>query len=258
MIDRYLTAPVIHELCHFGRGRDAIAPPHLDECIGGWLGVHVLPEFAYPAPGQDDAIYAAPWLAQVGQAIARAFGIDAVIRGHTGAAAWTDVVPAEFVGAAVELGWDDWDELRTLHLLSDTLDPAPWVALALAVGAGRPVSGRSVAELAATPLAGLADGLRPDPDFDRAIVEDGLRAMCLDHAVIDGSHRARTRAPAGPITIDAVACRISRAADPGEVAPSYWLPPAVAARMQAAGVDRYAVELRTIEDIPAVARGALD
>src|SRR5262249_14422924 len=67
-IDRYLTAPIVHELCHLDRDREAIEPPHLDECVAGWLGVYVHPELAYPSAG-GDAIFAAPWLAQVGQAI---------------------------------------------------------------------------------------------------------------------------------------------------------------------------------------------
>ena len=86
-IDRYLTAPVVHELCHFGRTRETL-PTHLDECIGGWLGVHVWPEFAYPLEGRDDAIPHAPLLAQVGQAFARVFGVRALVRAQTGAVPW--------------------------------------------------------------------------------------------------------------------------------------------------------------------------
>jgi hypothetical protein len=249
MIDRYLTAPVIHELCHFARDREAIAPPHLDECVGGWLGVHVLPELAYPAVGEDDAIFAAPWLAQVGQAIARAFGVPAVVRAHAG----LDPLPRRFLDAAAALGWDDWRRRRTLHLLSDTLDPRPWVALALRVGAGESLDGHTLDSLREAPLAGLA--LPPDPAFDRAIVEDGLRAMCLDNARIDGSYRARTRAPDALIEIDAAACRIAsaRRGEVDPVAPSYWLPPAVAARLVAEGRPRFAVELRSLDEVPAIA-----
>src|SRR5262249_12941983 len=97
MIDRYLTAPIVHELCHFAPDRDALDSPHFDECIAGWLGVYVHPELAYPAVGEDDALYAAPWLAQVGQAVARAFGIDAVVRAQAGAARWEDATSPAFV-----------------------------------------------------------------------------------------------------------------------------------------------------------------
>ena len=102
-IDRYLTTPILHELCHLARDRDALQPLHLDECVAGWLGVHVHREFAYPAPGHDDAIFAAPWLSQIGQALARAFGIRAVIRAHGGAEPWDAALPAAFVDAA-EIG----------------------------------------------------------------------------------------------------------------------------------------------------------
>src|SRR5687767_2302505 len=70
-IDHYLAAPILHELCHFGRERDALLPLHLDECIAGYIGAYVWPELVYPEGDHDDAIYAAPWLSQVGQAVAR-------------------------------------------------------------------------------------------------------------------------------------------------------------------------------------------
>lgn len=214
-IDRYLAAPILHELCHFGRARDALLPPHLDECIAGWIGVHLWPELAYPEGDRDDAIYAAPWLAQVGQAVARAFGAGAVIRAQRGEGLWDALLPKPFVDAATRFGWDDWRRRRTLHFLSDTFDPDPWLAL--------------VWDAIAT---------RPDPDFDRAIVRDALRAMCLANARVDGSFRTRAAVPAGPITIDARACRVTTPlrGDADHVPPRYWLPPAVGARLVARGL----------------------
>lgn len=253
-IDRYFTAPIVHELCHFAADREALEPLHLDECIAGWLGVHVHPEFAYPAPGEDDAIFAAPWLAQIGQAIARAFGVRAVVRAHAGAARWADALPAPFVAAAARLGRDDWRARRTLHFLSDTLDPDPWVGLALAAGAGRPLAGETLASLARLPPAAFA-ALPDDPDFDRAIVADALRAMCLDNARVGGSFRARARLPDGPIVVDAAGGRIS-AARRGEVdtaRPRYWIPPAVCARLAAAGADRRELRLGDLAAIPEAA-----
>lgn len=161
-IDRYLTAPVIHELCHGERERSALCP-HLDECTGGWLGVHVLPEFAYPAPGHDDAIYASPWLAQIGAAMARVFGIERVIANQ---------LPDDFVAAADRMYWDYWAAHKPLHFLADTLDPKPWLALIF--------DGRAIAD---------------DRDADRGIVADALRAMCLESELVGGSFRTRTVVP---------------------------------------------------------------
>lgn len=256
-IDRYLTVPVLHELCHFGRHREAL-PMHLDECVAGYLGVHVWPEFAYPAPGEDDAIYAAPWLSQVGQAIARAFGVPAVVRGHSGIAAWPAVLPRGFVAAAERLAWDDWRARRTVHFLSDTLAPEPWVALALLAGAGEPLRGHSLESLARVPLGQLV--LRDDAAFDRDIVEDALRAMCLDNVQLAGSFRARTRVPDVPIAIDAHACSVTAPARSAldYRAPRYWLPPAVAARLTAAGIAGYTLRLAEVRAIPEAAAAICD
>jgi hypothetical protein len=285
-IDRYFTAPMVHELCHFAARPgpsdrpELPAPPglplHLDECIAGWLGVHVHPELAYPAPGHDDAIFAAPWLSQVGQAIARAFGVHAVVRAHAGAAAQpaggaagnadaaappagsaadagAAALPAPFAAAAARLGWDDWLARRTLHFLSDTLDPDPWVGLALAAGAGLPLANATLAELARLPPAAFA-ALPDDPAFDLAIVADGLRAMCLRNERRSGAFRTCTALPATPITIDATG-RISLThPDPLlGVAPRYWLPPAVCARISSAGHASYELHLGALAAIPEAA-----
>ncbi|HEY4060232.1 MAG TPA: class I SAM-dependent methyltransferase, partial [Kofleriaceae bacterium] len=99
IVDRYLTTPIVHELCHFDRGRDALMPLHIDECVAGWIGVHAHPEFAYPVGDNDDAIFAAPWLSQVGQAMARAFGIHPLIRAHAGTEPWDRALPAAYIDA---------------------------------------------------------------------------------------------------------------------------------------------------------------
>ncbi len=248
-IDRYLTVPLLHELCHMGRYREAL-PVHLDECVAGYLGVRVWPEFAYPAAGEDDAIYAAPLLSQIGQAFARAFGITAVVRGHTGHTPWRAALPRTFVTAAEGLVWEDWRARRTLHFLSDTLSPRPWVALALLVAAGHSLREHTLASLARVPLGSLV--IRDDDAFDRAIVEDGLRAMCLDNVQLAGSFRARMRVPPAPIDIDVKTATISTAhkSDVDIQPPSYWLPPAVGARLESHGIARYVLHLGDTGAIP--------
>jgi hypothetical protein len=252
-IDRYFTAPVIHELCHFAPGRDALLPLHLDESLAGWLGVHVLPEFAYPSGEHDDAIYAAPLLSQIGMALARAFGVGPLVRAHSGAVPWEASLPVALLDAAVALGWDDWRARRTVHFLSDTLDPAPWVALALAAGSGRALAGLSLAQLGELPLGELE--LPPDDAFDRRIVEDGLRAMCLWNECVDGSFRTQTRVPDGEVTVDAEACAITapRRGPVDTTAPRWWLPPAVAARLRAAGRARIQLRIEEVGQIPGMA-----
>jgi hypothetical protein len=210
-IDRYFVAPMIHELCHFARDRDAL-PTHLDECIGGWLGVYVWPEFAYPEGDRDDALAESPRLAQVGQAFARAFGVRNIVRAQSGAMSWRDALGEQVVEAAEALCDEDWRRRRTTHLLSDTANPRPWVAFALAAGAGINLRALTMSSLRDRPF----DLLSPDEVFDRAIVEDALRAMCLETHVVDGSMRTRVRRPA---TIELERGGI-RAGDNW-----YWIPP---------------------------------
>lgn len=235
VIDRYLTAPMISELCHFGRDRDAL-PPHLDACIGGWLAVHVWPELAYPAAGCDDAIYAAPWLAQVGQAFARAFGITPIVRAQAGAVPWDVALSPAIVEELARRAWVDWSTRQSLDFLADPLDPDPWVALALE----RP--------------------LPDDPAFDRAVVADALRAMCLVTENVAGSLRTRTRVGEAAIRVDAVARQIATPPhdELDRVAPRYWLPPAIANAICARGHAGYDVFLGSVDAIPAIVASVCD
>jgi hypothetical protein len=210
-IDRYFVAPMIHELCHFARDREAL-PTHLDECIGGWLGVYVWPEFAYPVGDADDALAASPWLAQVGQAFARAFGVGTIVRAQAGAISWREALGEPVVEAAEALCGEDWRRRRTTHLLSDTAQPRPWVAFALAARAGVNLRAQTLSSLAERPL----DPLPADDDFDRAIARDALRAMCLENYLVDGSLRTRYRRPAD-IVFERDGVRAGES--------WYWIPP---------------------------------
>ncbi len=225
-IDRWLVAPIVHELSHLGPARDAVVPLHLDECLAGWLGAYVHPDgIAGP-----DAIYAAPWLVQVGQAMARTFGVRAVVRAHAGVAS----LPATFVAAAAVFGAADWAARRSLHFLADPFAPRAWLALIEAAGEGV-----------------------LDPDFDRAIVADGIAAMCLAHARQGGGMRVRAEVPAAPIVVDAERGWFTTAMrDDGDlVPPVYWLPPRVAAPLRALGLAQLDLTLGSVADIADVARG---
>lgn len=210
-IDRYFVAPMVHELCHFARDRETL-PTHLDECVGGWLGVYVWPEFAFPVGDADDALAESPRLAQVGQAFARAFGIANIVRAQAGAISWREAIGERVVEAAERLCDEDWRRRRSTHLLSDTANPRPWVAFALAAGAGVNLRALTLASLEERPF----DSLPPDAAFDRVIVDDALRAMCLETYVVDGSMRTRVRRPAA-IALERGGVRAG--------ANWYWLPP---------------------------------
>jgi len=221
-IDRHLTAPIVHELAHFGRRRRGLLPLYLDECVAGHVGVLAHPAFAYPTEADVDALYASPWFAQVGQALARVVGTPALVRAHAGAADWRDVLPDGFLDEALAAGWNEYVERRGPHFLSDSFRPDPWLARILAHEAP------------------------PDDEADEAILADALRAMCLENRVEAGAYVVSTRPPPGPIVVDVAARRVTtplRAGTADTVPPAYFVPPAVARRLEALGIKALSVEI---------------
>lgn len=214
MIDRYLVAPIIHELSHLDRERDGVGSVHLDECLAGWLGMLAHRELVYPAPGHDDALFAAPFLSQIGQAFARRFGTRATIRAHAG----IEPLPIDVAAPA----WADWRRRKTLHLLSDTMDPAPWVGLAF------------TGELAPPDLAAI--DLPDDDAEDRAIFRDALTAMCLV-----GIHPRL----AFPVEVELRDGWLTAPARDG-ITPRHWTPPRVAR------LGRRSFALSSLADIDAI------
>jgi hypothetical protein len=255
VIDRHLAAPLIHELTHFDEARPALFPLYLDECVAGYLGIRQLPSFAYPPPGEDVGIFSAPWFAQVGQALCRAIGVEAVVRAQAGLVAWEQAMPPGLWRALVRVGWRDWLDGRYLHFLANPLAPDPWLKL-IFLGAGNALDENdprqaSLAALAALPWSEVPVG--DEVAFDRTIVEDGLRAMCLESRLDAAHYVVGRRPPPAPIAIDLDACRVSTSArppsPPGELAvveagpPAYLFPPAVAARLRASGLVALTVEI---------------
>jgi hypothetical protein len=125
---------------------------------------------------------------------------------------WRDAIGAHVVDAAEALCDEDWRRRRSTHLLADTANPRPWVAFALAARAGANLRALTVASLQERPF----DPLPPDDAFDRAIVDDALRAMGLETYVVEGSLRTRVRRPT-EIQLDAGGIRAGRN--------WYWIPP---------------------------------
>jgi hypothetical protein len=257
VIDRYFAAPLIHELTHFGRARDVLSL-YLDECIAAWLGVTVMPEFAFPAPGDDNALYATPWLAQVGQAIARVAGSAALVAAHAGVVAWRDALPPGLADIYTRFGRDDYRATRPLHLLSDSYAPERWMKLAFMAAAnmldGAALDGAALDGGALPPWSAIA--APAESPVDRDVVRDGLRAMCLRNYVVEQSWRVASRVPSSPITIDCDACTITTATQPDSidaVAPRYLLPPSIAARLRRDGHGRVTVTLARLDDVDDVA-----
>jgi hypothetical protein len=236
VIDRRLTGPLVHELSHLGRSRSGPLPPYLDECIAAHLGVLVLPELAYPAPGEDNGLYATPWLSQVGQALARAVGLEPLLRAHAGVVPWDGVLPEGLLDEVWRLAWQDYLTHRRPHLLGDSFDPDPWLELI---------------------AAAESPGAEPAQDELQALT-DGLRAMCLHNELVEGTFRTSTRPPRGPIRIELDARPVVKMSAPGgphdPVPLAYAVPPAIVRRWRAAGLTAHAVELAAIEAIPDAAR----
>jgi hypothetical protein len=256
VIDRHLAVPLLHELAHGRADRPAIFPLHLDECLAGWLGIRALPSFAYPAEGAEDSIYAAPWFAQVGQALARAFGLAPLLRAHLGHADFRDVLPEPLVAALGRLGWSDYVAARRPHFLSDNMRPERWMKIFFLAAAGRPLEQLDFAVLDALPWTEVPPGEESPEDVH--ILADALRAMCLDNARDADHFVVRPAAPRGPITIDLDACAVSAPAGPIDPAPPrYLFPPASAARLRRSGPARFTVTLAGAHEADSAAAAIL-
>lgn len=251
VVEEHLTAPLVHELSHAGRRRDALFPPYLDECLASYLGAQALPELAFPREGGPRSLYGAPWLVQVGQALMRAAG-PALTEAHGGARPFAAVLPPGLLPAVWRLGWDEYRQRREAHLLSSNYTPEPWLKLfTLAAAGALPVpESLSLADLAIRPWTDI-----PTPEeapLDAEILEYGLRAMCLQNHLQDGTFHVTRSRPAGPIEIDLDQCVIRVAAPPGLAAagpaPRYLFPPAVAARLRGRGLRSCTL---TLTELPA-------
>jgi hypothetical protein len=241
-LDRHLAAPLVHELAHGARHHEVLSL-YVDECIAGWLGTRAL--------DGDNDLFAAPWLSQVGAALARVVGADRLRAAHAGAVAWDAVLPSGLGEAIALAAWQDYLAERPLHLLSDATRPDRWMRMFFLAAAGAPLEDRPWREI---PVG-------PESDADAEILDDALGAMCLRNHQVERSFRVTRRPPPAPITVDLDECRVSTAAgedgfDPAP--PAHLFPPASAARLRARGIAGYTVELASPAALPAVARAILD
>jgi hypothetical protein len=242
-LDRHLAAPLVHELAHGGRDHELLSL-YVDECIAGWLGTRAL--------DGDNDLFAAPWLSQVGAALARVIGADRLRAAHAGTVAWDDVLPRGLGAAIAHAAWQDYLAHRPLHLLSDATKPDRWMRMFFLAAAGAPPD-------ADRPWRDIPAG--DESNADGEILDDALAAMCLRNHQEQRSFRVTRRPPPQPIAIDLDECRVSTAAgadgfDPAP--PAHLFPPATAARLRARGIAGYTVELSSLAALPTVARAILD
>lgn len=242
-LDRHLAAPLTHELAHGTRDHDILSL-HFDECIAGWLGTRAL--------DGDNDLFAAPWLAQVGGALARVVGAERLRAAHAGAVAWDAVLPPGLAGAIAARARQDYLAHRPLHLLSDATGPQPWMKLCFLAAAGLPLDDTGV------PWPDIPPP--PESDADAELVADGLAAMCWRSHRHEYSFRVTRAAPTAPIDVDLAGCRITtaRSSEFEPAPPEYLFPPSTAARLRARGIAGYTVELAAIDALPIVARAILD
>ncbi|MDB4968389.1 MAG: hypothetical protein JWN44_4078 [Myxococcales bacterium] len=242
-LDRHFAAPLVHELAHGARHRPLLSL-HFDECLAGYFGTRAL--------DGDNDLFAAPWLSQVGQALARVAGVDRVRAAYRGEVAWEEALPAGLGAAIRERAWQDYLEHRPLHLLSDAARPGRWMKLCFLAAAGAPLDWD-------TPWRDVPAG--EEAPLDEEILADALRAMCLRNFQVARSFRVESRVPPAPIVIDLDECRVSTAAgaDGFDIAPpAYLFPPAVAARVRARGINGWVLELTSLAALDEARRALLD
>jgi len=236
VIDRRLAAPLVHELSHLHRARAPIAPPYLDECVAGYLGVLALPSLEIPGAGEDGALFMAPWFAQVGRALARVVGLEPLVRAHAGAAGWEEVLPPGARAAFEALGWEQYVTDRGLHFLGDSAQPDPWVkALYLAAGGALPHP-PTLGELAGTAWEDVPTP--PLTEEDLAWAGAALAGLCLEASLEQGAFRVRRCPRPVALQLDLGACSVRRLERLSPVEPEgmrLLLPPSFVAALRRGG-----------------------
>ncbi len=255
VIDRDLSAPLLHELSHGSRRRAAIFPPYLDECVSSYLGARVLPALAFPDKNGAGprTLFAAPWLSQVGQALCRTVGLGAVTRAHAGPKGWEGEAQDALLAAAARLGWAEYARTRDPHFLSSNYRPGPWMklfflAVPASAGAGPDLSGLTLESLDAMPWIEVPPG--EEAEMDGEILTFALRAMCLRGVREEGAFAVTSLPPVAPIKVDLAGCRVHTTLPPGDAGtepPSYLFPPAVASRLRGRGVAGYTLEVHDLD-----------
>lgn len=180
-IDRLLGPALLHELLHFSEDRAPLWPPYLDEAIAGALGVHFLPETAFPTANHD-ALDGFLTFAQVGLALIDRVGLEPVLLAQAGMTDWDTLLPG-LRDRALALYWPcflaapaahlhpDWDDPRPFADLFDAPSPSAPTPEALFARASRALAGASMTT--STPRPGRVVAAPPPPtcfDFERGVM----------------------------------------------------------------------------------------
>lgn len=230
---RRLVGPLVHELAHFGRQRDFLQPTYLDECLAAWLGACCYAPQCFSSVEGREGIFGAPWLAQVGQALAWAFGPEPVARAQSGALPWEEVLPAGLRHRMERWGWRRWLQGRPPHFLSEHAAPEAWLRLIWWAAAGQD-SPEDPDTLSAAQVREAAVELAPCAQ--REILLWGLRSMGLRPGLEGSVWRVAREQGVVEARLDWAAMQMEALwAPPGGPAQRYGLPPGLARRWCQAG-----------------------
>lgn len=175
IVDRHLASALFHELMHFAPDRDALRPPYLDEAVAAALGVRFDPSSALPTL-DDDALFGWPTFAQVGRALTRAFGVDAILLAQAGLIAWDEVLPSGLQEAFASLHAELFAAAPAAHLHPDPARPERWSRLIYLAARGVDPRSLTLTDLDQAPPEAYALPWHPD---DRQHLVDALMALCL-------------------------------------------------------------------------------
>lgn len=230
VLDHRLASPLAHEWMHGRTDREVIPSPYLDECIAGYLGVLLRPQLAFPDPGQDNGLFRAPRLSQVGQSLASVTGVGALLAAQAGIVPWREVLGEELLEAVETISWALYAEGREVHFLSGLEHPELWHKLFALARADQALP-KSLDGLRALDWRDIP--LEPSA-LDEEIWQHSLRAAGLAHRIEGGVYRVWSEPPRG-VVVDAERCVVFAEREPGE---GYLLAPSVALEMRARGEEQ--------------------
>jgi hypothetical protein len=259
VFDRRFTHPLVHELSHFGRSRNALFPPILDESISAYLGFLAHRSIAFPRVDEDNGLMGASFFIQIGQAFVRAFGLKQTLRAHAGLESFESVLGSRAMNAITRIGWEQLRKTKGVSLLEGHREPGVWHKICCLLERGIPIESLGLSELQELDFSQIDSG--PIQAMDRDIIEDGLASMCLNSSLSESSYRVWVEPTTETINLDLLACRMTREAVPecaDHAPPSYIFPPAVAYLLRQHGVTQLTLRLADMEAIGEVAEHLLN